>query len=74
MRDRFAAVGFLRIVARSLTVTASASGSPRVRDTEALESWNMVPARGGDPAGSGLEFLVLAADGRIRIDYQFIEA
>jgi hypothetical protein len=33
-----------------------------------------VPTRGGDPAGSGLEFLVLAADGRIRIDYQFIEA
>jgi dihydrofolate reductase len=37
MRDRFAAVGLLRIVARSLTVTATASGSPRVRDTEALE-------------------------------------
>jgi len=36
-------------------------------------SWEMVPTRGGDPVGTGLEFLVLAADGRIRLDYQFIE-
>jgi hypothetical protein len=26
------------------------------------------------PRGLGLEFVVLDADGRIRIDYQFIEA
>lgn len=36
-------------------------------------SWEMVPTSGGDAAGSGLEFLVLAADGRIRQDYQFID-
>jgi len=36
-------------------------------------SLDMMPTGGGDPAGSGLEFLVVAADGRIRLDYQFIE-
>ena len=34
--------------------------------------WEMVSA-GGEVAAVGLEFLVLARDGRIRIDYQFIE-
>ena len=34
--------------------------------------WEMV-SKGGEVAGVGLEFLVLAADGRIRLDYQFIE-
>jgi hypothetical protein len=27
----------------------------------------------GAMAGIGLEFVILAADGRIRLDYQFIE-
>jgi hypothetical protein len=27
----------------------------------------------GDPAGGGLEFVIVDADGRIRLDYQFIE-
>ena len=36
-------------------------------------SWEMV-SRSGEVAGGGLEFLVLAPDGRIRTDYQFIEA
>jgi hypothetical protein len=34
--------------------------------------WEMV-TKGGEVAGVGLELLVLAADGRIRRDYQFIE-
>jgi len=34
--------------------------------------WEMV-ARSGEAVGGGLEFLVLAPDGRIRRDYQFIE-
>jgi hypothetical protein len=34
--------------------------------------WEMV-SRDGEIAGVGLEFLVLAGDGRIRADYQFIE-
>jgi hypothetical protein len=34
--------------------------------------WEMV-SKGGDVAGVGLEFLLLSADGRIRVDYQFIE-
>jgi hypothetical protein len=35
--------------------------------------WEMVPAAGGDTAATGLEFLLLDAQGRIRRDYQFIE-
>lgn len=35
--------------------------------------WEMVAADGA-VAATGLEFAVLAADGRIRLDYQFIEA
>jgi hypothetical protein len=35
--------------------------------------WEMVAAESGDVAAVGLEFLVLAHDGRIRLDYQFIE-
>jgi hypothetical protein len=35
--------------------------------------WEMVPAAGGEPAGIGLEFLILDPGGRIRTDYQFIE-
>ena len=34
--------------------------------------WEMV-SKGGDVAGVGLQFLLLSADGRIRVDYQFIE-
>lgn len=34
--------------------------------------WEMV-SKDGDVAGAGLEFAVLAPDGRIRLDYQFIE-
>jgi hypothetical protein len=34
-------------------------------------NWVMV-ARNGEAVGAGLEFLVLAPDGRIRRDYQFI--
>jgi hypothetical protein len=37
-------------------------------------SWEMVPTSGGEPAGVGLEILVLDDDGRIRMDYMFIEA
>lgn len=36
--------------------------------------WAMVPAGGGEPLAIGIDLLQLAADGRIRTDYQFIEA
>jgi hypothetical protein len=36
-------------------------------------NWEMVPTAGGDAVGVGLEFLILARDGRFRLDYQFIE-
>jgi hypothetical protein len=31
-------------------------------------------SKSGDVAGVGLEFLLIAPDGRIRTDYQFIES
>ena len=36
-------------------------------------NWEMVPVGGGQAAGVGLEVLILDDDGRIRLDYQFIE-
>jgi hypothetical protein len=35
--------------------------------------WEMVRREDGETAAVGLEFLVLDGDGRIRLDYQFIE-
>lgn len=35
--------------------------------------WEMAPAAGGDPVSVGVQFLLLAADGRIQSDYQFID-
>ena len=35
-------------------------------------TWEMVPAVGGEAAGSGLEILILDDEGRIETDYQFI--
>jgi hypothetical protein len=36
-------------------------------------NWRMVPKSGGAIAATGLIVLLLADDGRIRIDYQFID-
>jgi hypothetical protein len=36
-------------------------------------TWRMVPNGGGAIAATGLIVLLLAADGRVRIDYQFID-
>jgi hypothetical protein len=35
-------------------------------------NWEMVSSS-GEVAAVGLEFMILAADGRVRLDYQFIE-
>lgn len=35
--------------------------------------WEMIPAGGGDAVSSGVQFLLLDADGRVRYDYQFID-
>jgi len=45
----------------------------RVRDVVTF-SWEMAPSGGGEAAGVGREILLLDAGGRIRMDYQFIEA
>jgi hypothetical protein len=34
----------------------------------------MVPAGGGEALAVGIDLLLLAPDGRIRADYQFVEA
>ncbi len=34
-------------------------------------NWEMLPAQGGEVAGSGVLFLLLSDDGRVRLDYQF---
>ena len=36
--------------------------------------WEMLPAAGGEVISIGLDLLVLGADGRISLGYQFIEA
>ena len=36
-------------------------------------SWTMVSACGGEVASVGFDFPILAPDGRIQADYQFIE-
>jgi hypothetical protein len=44
-----------------------------IRDLVKLR-WAMVPAGGGEALAIGIDLLLLAPDGRIRADYQFIEA
>jgi ribosomal protein L27 len=35
--------------------------------------WDMIAVAGGQPAGAGVEFVILDVYGQIRADYQFIE-
>jgi len=50
----------------------SATGDAQLLRDTVMFHWQMVPAAGGPVAAVGLEFLLLAEDGRIAIDYQFI--
>lgn len=48
----------------------------RVRNVEAHHDavkliWEMLPAQGGEIAGSGVLFLLLSDDGYVRLDYHF---
>lgn len=36
-------------------------------------NWEMVPAAGGEPVSIGFDFLTLDEDGRISLDYQFLD-
>ena len=49
-----------------------AAGDAQFLHGTVMFHWHMVPAAGGPVAALGLEFLVLAEDGRIAVDYQFI--
>jgi hypothetical protein len=49
-----------------------ATGDAQPLHDAVMFHWQMVPAAGGPVAALGLEFLVLAEDGRIATDYQFI--
>jgi hypothetical protein len=53
-------------VFRSRGTAESHHGGIRLR-------WEMVPAAGGSAASAGVQFLVLDGDGRVRLDYQFID-
>jgi hypothetical protein len=48
------------------------AGDAQLLHNTVMFHWQMVPAAGGPVAAVGLEFLLLAEDGRIAIDYQFI--
>ena len=61
-------------VARGGFVFRPAGDATRLRDMVKLR-WEMVPRAGGDVAATGLQILLLDPDdGRIRLDYQFIES
>lgn len=49
-------------------------GTPAVLKDLVKLRWAMVPAGGGEALAIGIDLLLLAPDGRIRTDYQFIEA
>jgi hypothetical protein len=49
-----------------------ATGDAQLLQNAVMFHWEMVPAAGGPVAALGLEFLLLAGDGRIAVDYQFI--
>lgn len=49
-----------------------ATGDAQRLQNTLMFHWQMVPAGGGPVAALGLEFLLLAEDGRIARDYQFI--
>jgi hypothetical protein len=59
-------------VAPGTFVFRSRGEAGRLQDVVTFR-WEMVPRTGGEPAGVGLEILLLGADGRIVRDYQFIE-
>ena len=48
------------------------AGDAQLLNDAVMFHWHMVPAAGGPIAALGLEFLLLAEDGRIAVDYQFI--
>jgi hypothetical protein len=50
----------------------ASAGDMQLLHDAVMFHWRMVPAAGGPVAALGLEFLVLAEDGRIAADYQFI--
>ena len=61
-----------QFVAPGKFVFRSRDNAARLHDVVKF-NWEMVPAGGGAVVAVGLEILVLDGDGRIRIDYQFIE-
>lgn len=60
-------------VAPGRFVFRSRNDASRLRDIVKFR-WEMVPTGGGAVAGVGLEILVLDREGRVQVDYQFIEA
>jgi hypothetical protein len=61
-----------RPLSMKLTCRRPRQNAKRLDDVVTF-NWEMVTTADGEVAGVGLDF-VLGADGRIRIDYQFIES
>jgi hypothetical protein len=55
------------------TFTFRSAGNVAALEGVVKFNWLMVPVGGGEPAGVGLDVLVLAEDGRVAVDHQFIE-
>ena len=49
------------------------TGQPNGHHDVVRFGWQMVPAGGGAPIALGSDVVILAEDGRIRLDYQFNE-
>ena len=49
------------------------SGTAEAHHNGVWFNWEMVSAAGGAAAAVGFDFLVLGDDGRIRLDYQFLD-
>jgi uncharacterized protein len=53
--------------------TFRALGPAEVHHDGVRIRWEMAPAAGGEAVSGGVQFLLLDADGRARLDYQFID-
>ncbi len=66
------AVAYEQFVAPGTAAFRSRGSAVQVGDVVRFE-WEYAPLDGSAPTGSGTEFVLLAPDGRIRTDYQFID-
>lgn len=71
--ERRAAVAYEEFIAPGGFTFRQRGGVTQLGDVVRLE-WELAPLDGGPATGGGTEFVLLSPDGRIRTDYQFIDA